>query len=439
MNVGAQGLKFIRVAFSHVVLILRHHSRRFRALWLFVSVLVLLEAFFTVSIYSPSKRSLAGSPGVEVSHALQQHLYIAALHYNDEELLQKHWIPALLKLVEHWKPENIYVSISESGSWDGTKNALTDLGHELGRLGVEYNIQTSNTTHENLVNREPSPNEPGWIWTPRGKLEMRRLPYLAAERNKAMAMLKELAHRPDKHPRTFDKVLWLNDVIFNTDQVTALINTHHGDYAATCSMDFLDPPQSPIFYDTFAIRDHAGQAALSQHWPWFSASESRKAVKSYSPVPVRSCWNGMVVFDAAPFYNDPPLQFRGIPDTLADKHLEGSECCLIHADNPLVRDKGVWLNPNVRVSYNEAADKIVNPEEGGWPSASGKVQGIWANRWAYWTGWPWRWGAEKKVERKLKEWEVGERKDGEAERHEPGKICLVDETQILLSNGWMHI
>lgn len=38
------------------------------------------------------------------------------------------------------------------------------------------------------------------------------------------------------------------------------------------------------------------------------------------------------------------------------------------------------------------------------------------------------------VGRRLKEWE----KEGK-ERNEPGRICLVDEMQVLLSNGWMHL
>lgn len=216
------------------------------------------------------------------------------------------------------------------------------------------------------------------------------------------------------------------------------MNTRQGDYAATCSMDFLDPPKRQIFYDTFAVRDINGEAAVSQHWPWFSASKSRSAVLSYHPVPVRSCWNGMVVFDAAPFYHDPPLQFRSIPDTLVEKHLEGSECCLIHAENPLVEDKGVWLNPLVRVAYNKDANDVVNPKEGGWPSRPRKVWGIWINRWARWTGWPWRLYTAWKLDRRLRKWEeegVGEGED----RGEVGKICLVDEMQVLLGNGWMHV
>jgi hypothetical protein len=94
----------------------------------------------------------------------------------------------------------------------------------------------------------------------------------------------------------------------------------------------------------------------------------------------------MVVFQAEPFYDNPPLRFRGTPDSLAASHLEGSECCLVHLDNDISAKKGVWLNPNVRVTYNDEADKIVNPENRLWPSRSEKVKGIWKNRIARWTG-----------------------------------------------------
>lgn len=38
----------------------------------------------------------------------------------------------------------------------------------------------------------------------------------------------------------------------------------------------------------------------------------------------------LVAFDAAPFYSNEPLRFRGIADSLAAYHIEASECCLIH-------------------------------------------------------------------------------------------------------------
>jgi hypothetical protein len=110
-------------------------------------------------------------------------------------------------------------------------------------------------------------------------------------------------------------------------------------------------------------------------------------MKANQPVPVQSCWNGVgkrrldsppceintvfsfvdlhlttvpVAFDASPFYNPDPLRFRGIPDSLALHHLEGSECCLIHADNPQSASKGLWLNPNVRIGYDANAYSTIH-------------------------------------------------------------------------------
>lgn len=84
-----------------------------------------------------------------------------------------------------------------------------------------------------------------------------------------------------------------------------------------------------------------------------------------------------MVMDAAPFYSY-NLSFRGIPDSLALQHLEGSECCLIHADNPLSQVKGVWLNPNVRVGYSEAAYEAVNADDR--LSVYTIARGLWQNR-----------------------------------------------------------
>jgi hypothetical protein len=72
----------------------------------------------------------------------------------------------------------------------------------------------------------------------------------------------------------------------------------------------------------------------------------------------------MAVFQAGPFYTDSPIRLRGIPNSLAAHHLEGSERCLIHIDNELRAKKGVWMNPNVRVAYNMEAYKAVHPDKG---------------------------------------------------------------------------
>ena len=145
----------------------------------------------------------------------------------------------------------------------------------------------------------------------------------------------------------------------------------------------------------------------------------------------------MVVFDAAPFYNDPPVQFRGIEDSLAIKHLEGSGCCLIHSDNSLSEEKGVWLNPNVRAAYNADAKEGVMGRNGMWLSKRERVFGIWKNRLARWMGLPWRVKERRLVEKRIREWEEA---GGEYElRKEDGTNCVGNEMQILVGDGWLHL
>lgn len=203
-----------------------------------------------------------------------------------------------------------------------------------------------------------------------------------------------------------------------------------------CSLDFSKPPN---YYDTFALRDISGAKAVTQTWPFFLASESRHALIYNDPVPVKSCWNGIIVFQADPFYKDSPLHFRGISDSLALHHLEGSECCLVHTDNPLSASRGVWLNPNVRVSYNSEADKVVNPKTGSWPNRGEKFWGIWDNRVARWTGFPRRMAERYVVRIRLQTWR-NEAKQGDGKAlDEAGTYCLINEMQVLIWNGWAHV
>lgn len=101
--------------------------------------------------------------------------------------------------------------------------------------------------------------------------------------------------------------------------------------------------------------------------------------------------------------------------------------------------KGVWLNPNVRVSYNPEADAVVNPKNGVWPSPRERVLGIWANRWARWSGFLQRLSEQYVVDSRLRAWKKEVKREGHAEPHEPGPYCLINEMQILIENGWAHV
>ena len=136
-----------------------------------------------------------------------ERIFIASTHWNNEAILRSHWNNSIVQLVKTWGPENVFVSIHESGSWDDTKGALRELDLELDRLGVRRNLTLSETTHQDEISAPPSD---GWIDTPRGRKELRRIPYLARLRNLTLRPLEDLA----RNDIVFDKVLFLNDVVF---------------------------------------------------------------------------------------------------------------------------------------------------------------------------------------------------------------------------------
>ena len=288
------------------------------------------------------------------------------------------------------------------------------------------------TSHKDELAHVPPGETQGWLETSHSdrKRELRRIPYLARFRNLALGPLIKL-HGTNKSEPVFDKILFLNDVVFTTDDILALLSTNGGEYAAACALDFKSPPN---YYDTFALRDSEGHEASSNTFPFFRSRNSRIAMLTGRAVPVQSCWNGAVVMDAAPFYEEGgALRFRGVEDSLAMKHLEGSECCLVHADNPLSVTKGVWLNPQVRVGYSGEAYDVVHNTAPHWPGGWEAWRGIWGNRGArmIWGVW-WK---EKRVRRRVESW----KSEKPGDRKEKGLGCLINEMQVLRDNGWAHV
>ena len=361
-------------------------------------------------------------------------LFIASTHWNNEAVLRGRWNDAIVEIARYFGPKNIYVSVYESGSWDDTKGALRELEVSLAELGVERTIVLDKTTHQDEIDKGPQQaGGDGWIETPRGRKELRRIPYLSNIRNKALQPLWDMASSSSSRdsgsgkqhaPRKFDKILFLNDVYFSIPQLLELLSTNEGRYAAACALDF---SKAPAYYDTFALRDTSGEEPMMSTWPYFRSSKSRSALKRNEDVPVMSCWNGMVIMPAEPFYDQlQPLKFRGVSDQLAKQHLEGSECCLIHADNPYSPGRGVWLNPRVRVGYNEAAYKAVKDED--WLGSWNILWGSWKNRILRWT-------TSSYFTRKTVEKRLGAFEKKNSGRAESGWYCLINEMQVLVHNG----
>jgi hypothetical protein len=197
----------------------------------------------------------------------------------------------------------------------------------------------------------------------------------------------------------FDKLLYINDVVFDPIDAANLIfstnvdETGKAQYDAACAADFIDPFK---YYDTFATRDDQGNRIGVPIYPWFSGAGDTKSRKDVldqkDAVRVRSCWGGMVAFNAkwfqpdgihndlgvadsavdrkmTPFSQDSavaynhttivpttsPIRFRASADTFWD----ASECCLIHADIEAAANlsgspsTGIYLNPYIRVAYSQ--------------------------------------------------------------------------------------
>lgn len=272
-----------------------------------IAILTFALCLFDLIFLTWNRLSASTKPYLDHPKEDIQKIYIASIHWNNEEVIRSNWTDAVLDLVSTFGPENVYVSVYESGSWDDSKGALRELDEELERMGVQRTITLDPRTHVEEIGQTPAST--GWIDTPRGKKELRRIPYLSRLRNLSMKPLTDLA----LNGIIFNRILFLNDVVFTvrasptasilitctcsndssrgqTEDVQKLLATRNGDYAAACSLDFAKPP---AYYDTFALRDSAGYETVMPTFPYFRTGASRNAIVSGQPVPVRSCWNGI--------------------------------------------------------------------------------------------------------------------------------------------------
>ncbi|CRG91233.1 hypothetical protein PISL3812_08281 [Talaromyces islandicus] len=308
----------------------------------------------------------SGHPGRGNVH--NERVFIAVGLYDKAgDLARGVWGQGLLDLIELLGANNTFLSIYENDSGPEAAAALDEFEQRVPcnkSIVFEDHFDASDIATATL---------------PDGSVRTKRLPYLAAIRNRALDPLNDNPHI------RYDKLLYLNDVFFDPmDAVQLLFSTNVGpagtaQYRAACAVDFINPFK---LYDTFAVRDLHGFTLGVPFYPWFTsvgAGESRRDVLDQKDaVRLRSCWGGMVAFDAQYFQVDEqtahsnnnssssssltdvqptkqPVRFRA----LADLYWEGSECCLIHADIQdnftdvnTITDTGIYLNPYVRVAYD---------------------------------------------------------------------------------------
>lgn len=193
---------------------LRRLRRQRRPLLALLVALFLLDALLLLRDRPRTKRVTSSHYGKE-----KPSVFIVSVHRNTAKILPE-WSAAALALVDFLGNDKVYFSALESGSQDETKAGLLALKTELDGRGVANTVDLGMDVYQQLeemwTRPDPAgPRQEGWIWNEEDHVyDLRRITYLAKERNRAMQPLAELERMGTK----FDKILWINDVMFNVSE-----------------------------------------------------------------------------------------------------------------------------------------------------------------------------------------------------------------------------
>lgn len=200
-------------------------------------------------------------------------VFIVSNLYNNEYILPT-YTSSLNNFIHTLGTENVFVSIYESYSTDCTKSMLAQLDRDLHQINVSRRILLDDRA------------------TRKGKLSAvsDRVDFLANVRNTAMQPLVKASVQ-------FTHVLWINGIVFTTQDALNLLRTNNGHYDQACAMDFIGNG----FYDTWLTRDTHGDT-LKRQWPYLKSGKDVDAMRHGKPFEVNSCWNGISAFDAKWFY-----------------------------------------------------------------------------------------------------------------------------------------
>ncbi|KAG4025250.1 hypothetical protein MFRU_062g00040 [Monilinia fructicola] len=350
--------------------LLRAFRRICKPTYILLSLILFLcwQIIFNASYTNPPKFSIP----------TEEKVFIAA-NIVDEQLIDGFWGDNLVALVEAIGKERVFVSV-----YGGPKDALKRLNERLPGVPKKIVAEVDDSIDLSTLHR---------ITLPSGQTGVKRIEYLADVRNKALDPITS-----GNVTEKYERVLFLNDVFFEVEGAMRLLwgtNVNEegkAEYKAVCGADFIT---SWKYYDTYATRDTEGYSIGVPIFPWFGGkgeSTSRNDVLAgKDAVRVKSCWGGIVAFDArffqkeianttsaSPQKKEPeasdhvdkpstsvaelPLKFRSEPESFWDS----SECCLIHADILATPDfpdfttntnedwgEGIFMNPFVRVAYDK--------------------------------------------------------------------------------------
>lgn len=263
--------------------------------------------------------------------------YFIAGNFFDSEKSLEYSLPELLKVIRVLNTNNnVFVSFLENGSTDRTKEILSDFQLSL-QVPNKIVICNQSSTVSWKLNKILGREYIAKLFKERAGIRYQRMAVL---RNLALLPLYSYEFKND-YPI---KVVFLNDVYFEADQLMELIFTNDGKYDMVCALDFYYQ-----FYDVLVARDIDGYW-FSGYYPYTRHKDSQDSLRKNQPFKVKSCWNGITVFNSEPLLTK-NLTFRGRKFSNSSCECVQSECLLFCAD--LIKNKyeAIYINPNIKVSY----------------------------------------------------------------------------------------
>ena len=264
--------------------------------------------------------------------------YIASNVINIENIIEN-YIEQLKKLIKYLGEKNVIFSVVENGdSKDNTRTFLKGFQKYL--------------SEKNIINKfylEKEIEDPRKVRKPFEKFSRLRIEYFAKLRNKCLDFLYEMPNIDFNNTI----VIFLNDIVFQYEDVINLLSTNNEDFDVVCGLDM----NNNTFYDKWVSIDLEGDG-MKRYFPFFVNKEGQDLVINHKPIRVFSCWNGIIAFRALPL-KDRKIQFRSKMNytqpknslTNPYKDYYESECTYFNIDLFSLGYMKKFINPDVRVTY----------------------------------------------------------------------------------------
>lgn len=246
----------------------------------------------------------------KIQRSDQKRTYFIAMNLYNNEAVIPFMIRELARLIDFLGIENVFISVYENGSKDKTPELLGTFGEVLLVLNVSHKIV--HLDHKTVFTKE------------------NRIPLLSEIRNRAIDGMFNSSI-------VYDYLLFFNDsnntliiVYFcRNDPLELIYQSYLQKSDIACGMDFTW--DSANYYDNWVGRSMSGSLVrrYKGEITFKSDPESRWRYSMGLPIQVYSCWNGLALLNAEPFYKH-DVRFRAYHKKLNE--CAASECKFLSKD-----------------------------------------------------------------------------------------------------------